>query len=285
MKTNFLITILVFLCMPGLRAQDIIIKKNGDEINAKVLEAGTTEIKYKRFDNIDGPVYTIDKSDVFMIKYADGTKTIITQMDSPGTSGQAKEMSNEKRIFQKQKSYLSAAYGFGTFLGWGNWDYYNGEQYTSSTTGPVYVKYEYGVTEDFGIGINLAYLEYKYSYKYNSWYNGTQVYFTETDTYTSFSGLLRANWHFGQSEKIDPYYGFGLGYRTGTIKYTSDDPNGSQHNYYGYNFWYWGNGNRFFPVGFETTFGVRIKFSSNVSAFAEAGVAKSAVQFGLTAKF
>ena len=33
-------------------------------------------IKYKRCDNFDGPVYSIKKDDVFMVKYQNGTKEI-----------------------------------------------------------------------------------------------------------------------------------------------------------------------------------------------------------------
>ena len=50
-------------------AQDLIILNKGNEIQAKVMEVNLSDIKYKRFDNLDGPSYTIQKDDVFMIKY------------------------------------------------------------------------------------------------------------------------------------------------------------------------------------------------------------------------
>jgi hypothetical protein len=59
-------------------AQDVIIKRNGDEINALVKEITAQEIKYKRFDNPEGPLISIAKSDVFMIKYQNGTSEVIT---------------------------------------------------------------------------------------------------------------------------------------------------------------------------------------------------------------
>jgi hypothetical protein len=59
-----------------LQAQDLILKKNGDEISAKIEEVGITEIKYKKFDNQEGPMYTMLKSEIFMIKYANGTKEV-----------------------------------------------------------------------------------------------------------------------------------------------------------------------------------------------------------------
>lgn len=61
---------------------DLIIKKSGEEINAKVLEIGISEIKYKECNNIEGPTFTISKSDVFMIKYPNGTNTVISSSES-----------------------------------------------------------------------------------------------------------------------------------------------------------------------------------------------------------
>jgi len=49
-------------------AQDIITLKNGDEIQAKVNDARLSVVKYTKFDNQTGPVYTVDKADIFMIK-------------------------------------------------------------------------------------------------------------------------------------------------------------------------------------------------------------------------
>jgi len=61
-----------------LNAQDIIVKQNGDELQSKVIEINDTEVKYKAFDNLDGPLYVIKKIDIFMIKYQNGTKEIFT---------------------------------------------------------------------------------------------------------------------------------------------------------------------------------------------------------------
>ena len=70
----------------SVKAQDIIIKKSGDEISAVILEVGISEIKYKKFETKDttgttkaSPIYVISKSEVFMIKYENGTKDIFNQ--------------------------------------------------------------------------------------------------------------------------------------------------------------------------------------------------------------
>ena len=58
-------------------AQDIILKKNADEIQAKVLKVTETEIEYKKWENLDGPIYTIPANEIFIIKYQNGSKDII----------------------------------------------------------------------------------------------------------------------------------------------------------------------------------------------------------------
>jgi len=58
-------------------SQDKIYKNDGSEIQAKILEVAQTEIKYKKFTNQDGPTYTINKTDVLMIIYANGETEVM----------------------------------------------------------------------------------------------------------------------------------------------------------------------------------------------------------------
>lgn len=61
------------------RGQDVIVMRNGDEVNAKVTEVGQTEIKYVKYDNLTGPTYSVKKSEVFMIRYANGSKDVFKE--------------------------------------------------------------------------------------------------------------------------------------------------------------------------------------------------------------
>lgn len=61
-----------------IHAQDVIIKKSGEELKTKVMEVSSDEIKYKMWDYQDGPLYTISTSDIFMIKYQNGKKDIMS---------------------------------------------------------------------------------------------------------------------------------------------------------------------------------------------------------------
>ncbi|MES2689668.1 MAG: DUF4190 domain-containing protein [Bacteroidota bacterium] len=58
---------------------DVMILRSGEEVSAKVLEVNSASIRYKKCENLNGPDYFIEKSDVFMIKYANGIKEIIEE--------------------------------------------------------------------------------------------------------------------------------------------------------------------------------------------------------------
>jgi uncharacterized membrane protein len=55
-----------------IKAQDSLFFLNKNSIAAKVLEIGVDEIKYKRFDNIEGPLYIVSRNEVGYIKYTNG---------------------------------------------------------------------------------------------------------------------------------------------------------------------------------------------------------------------
>ncbi len=87
-------------------AQDIIIKRNADEIEAIVKEIGINTVTYKRYSNPNGPDYTISKSEIFMIKYANGEKEVFTDTPSVEEQKQAAEAEMQRREKQRRDSIL-----------------------------------------------------------------------------------------------------------------------------------------------------------------------------------
>lgn len=63
-----------------LQAQDIITKRNGETIQAKVVEIGDTQIKYRKYENPQGALYNIPSPEVFIIEFEDGTREVITPL-------------------------------------------------------------------------------------------------------------------------------------------------------------------------------------------------------------
>ncbi len=62
---------------------DIIIFKNGEEVRAKVLEIGREIVRYKKCNNPDGPVFSIYKTEIFMIKYPNGSNSLFSEEKQP----------------------------------------------------------------------------------------------------------------------------------------------------------------------------------------------------------
>jgi len=81
MKKCYFLAALFFTLAVFAGAQDMIVLVNGNMIEAKVEEISTTEIKYRRFDNLRGPLIIINKSEVFSIRYENGAVEVI---NSPG---------------------------------------------------------------------------------------------------------------------------------------------------------------------------------------------------------
>ncbi len=86
------LTLTLLLVTSFLFSQDVIFAKSGKEIKSKVLKITKTTIEYKKFSNPDGPTYTIEKNEVFFIKYKNGDKDIFdnddNQVQSPISSNQ-----------------------------------------------------------------------------------------------------------------------------------------------------------------------------------------------------
>ncbi|MGN0007391.1 MAG: hypothetical protein ACI35T_04775 [Alistipes sp.] len=83
---KFILSAIIATCaFAAVSAQDTIVFKNADEVLAKVTAVTPTEVSYKRWDNLDGPVYTINSSSIFYIKYQNGTKDVFDNVTTNDT--------------------------------------------------------------------------------------------------------------------------------------------------------------------------------------------------------
>jgi hypothetical protein len=83
---NILTILTISLIIIQANAQDVITKKNSDDIKAKVLEVTTTEIKYKRFEDVNGPTFSLLKSEVLMVRYENGSKDVFNDKQSSSST-------------------------------------------------------------------------------------------------------------------------------------------------------------------------------------------------------
>jgi hypothetical protein len=84
---------LMCLLSQNIFSQDSIYKKNNEIIVSKIEEIDLSQIKYRKLDNLTGPLYLIPKSDVFKIRYVNGL--IDTIAKNPEVKGEVIVKSSE----------------------------------------------------------------------------------------------------------------------------------------------------------------------------------------------
>lgn len=98
-----LLIFLFFLCSVSVLAQDEIVKKDGSTIVCRVVEVTTTEIAYKKWGNLNGSTYVMDKSLVAAINYENGKKVTIGETESlykPGNQNDGVQNYNDAALLK-----------------------------------------------------------------------------------------------------------------------------------------------------------------------------------------
>lgn len=83
--------LLSVLMVEVMSAQDIIVKKDGNIMKSKVVELTETQIKYKNYTNLDGPLYTINIGDVLSITYENGERETFFNTDKETVKDEEKD--------------------------------------------------------------------------------------------------------------------------------------------------------------------------------------------------
>lgn len=109
MKKQLYLTFMLTLGCCTVSAQDIILKKNADEIQAKVLKIDSVQIEYKKWDNPDGPIYTLAVSEIVSIKYQNGTEDILSTSQTTRRPFRKTDAGN----FPKYRGEINVGFGFG----------------------------------------------------------------------------------------------------------------------------------------------------------------------------
>lgn len=177
----------------------------------------------------------------------------------------------QAQSFQKGDHLVKGGIGFPTIIGSIFSTYESNAGYKATSIMPLYVKYEHALTDKIGLGLNIAYSKNKASYTETVSGNNYETSVSRT----SISALARLNFHFANNSKFDPYFGPAIGYRSANWKFETTDPNGTNS----------GSFPNLIPFGMEFTIGANYYITDNIGLYAEAGLAKSPIQFGFAAKF
>lgn len=172
MKNTACITgaVLCLLAVPAA-AQDIIVKQNADELKARVTEITETHVKYRNHSNPSGPVYSIPKSEVFVIRYENGSRETFageTAAAEPQTAdmsapekyaGINRALTETRKREQLHKRHMEYSVD-GTF-GYAFSSHMAGITYSAGVAGEYYpsLKSAYGL----GLGLSVAGASYEFS--------------------------------------------------------------------------------------------------------------------------
>lgn len=196
----FAMAICLFL---STKAQGLIVLKNTNEIKADIKTIGINEVTYLRWENLDGPTYTLLKSDIFFIKYANGKKEV---MISPINNDQ---YTNKVDTEKDQDSLFKR-----TFMGY----IYLGADFMNSCGGP-FIDVSLGTRMSkylyLGGGISYHNLINKYAYETvltNEWLYSINLT-TDLKVYPSYIGRFYPRFDIS----------LGLTYCGHNIKYVSPE--------------------------------------------------------------
>ena len=78
---NLLLIILFASSSNFIKAQDTLTMRSGENIIVKIIEVGSNEVKYKKTENLNGPIFSTLKSDLYLIRYENGSKDDFSTID------------------------------------------------------------------------------------------------------------------------------------------------------------------------------------------------------------
>lgn len=180
------------------------------------------------------------------------------------------------QAFEQGAIYTSAGYGLQLFSGktiLGG--YSSAADFKLSSIGPVYGKVEYAISDNIGIGLNIGYSGASAKWTDQTMdINGNTVNYNYLVKFNKLNITPRLNYHFSDNDIFDPYVGLGLGYKTGGVRFTTNDPNfNSSSIVY-----------KVIPISLEMTAGCRFMFNEMIGGYVEAGIGHGYLQGGLVYK-
>ncbi len=144
----FILFVFATLSSGSISAQDLIYMLNGDEVEAKLTEISSSELKYKRMDNLDGPVFVIERNKVFKVKYANGQSEVMTKPGEaapPQNSAPAAIPTTSSASSAPASTTQNSGFNAQSFAKDGN--YYNNQPYVIDRGSGQIVQLEKGTPE------------------------------------------------------------------------------------------------------------------------------------------
>lgn len=99
-----LLVMFMLLCSTVVFAQDVIVKKDGSTVVCRVVELTSSEIVYKKWSDLNGSNYVMNRSDASAINYQNGKKVNLSEIGmnlySPSNQNDGMRQLNDKALLQ-----------------------------------------------------------------------------------------------------------------------------------------------------------------------------------------
>ena len=177
MKKFILSLALVLAASLSALAQDIIILKNSEKIEAKIVEISSTEIAYKKADYTDGPTFRLDISEVSSVIYANGDVQAFNAEPRKGQDTVSSDSGSRNGKLKFNPTPQGRKRPFGISIG------YTSKQYSSL----ILPKFKQDLTENNGTTSALMLgLYWAPEFKYGIGIQTGLYYEMAVDSYTSY---------------------------------------------------------------------------------------------------
>jgi hypothetical protein len=96
-----LLVFLLLLCSASVSAQDVIVKKDGSTIVCRVVELTDSEITYKKWSDLNGSNYVMNRADASAINYENGKKVNLSEVINlykPGNQNDGAQQYNDMAL-------------------------------------------------------------------------------------------------------------------------------------------------------------------------------------------
>lgn len=170
MKNFFLLAALMI--STWALAGDIIVTRDAKKIDAKILEVSKSEIKYKEIDNLDGPTFILEISEISSVIYSNGKvqvynnpqATIETNKNTIATENTIAEQAATIEEAQSIPDIIHTLSGEELsvkvqdvkqgVLFYKNWNNLTGETFTMNTSNILNVQYSNGIIQVYNSNVN-----------------------------------------------------------------------------------------------------------------------------------
>lgn len=103
MKKLLLISFFFALSIKINAQKDQVTLKTGETLTVKIAEVTPSQIKFLK--TLDGPIYSLNKAEVFMIVYEDGRKQLFEQVNNSIIKNQNAKIDDEDEVLDPSKRY------------------------------------------------------------------------------------------------------------------------------------------------------------------------------------